>query len=217
MKRRTLNLVAMISGGGRTVMNLQDRIDDGSLPARIVRVISSRPDAPGVERARSRGLETLVVPRREFDDESFQRALTDGVAGGDLVCLAGFLWLWRIPPEYAGRVMNIHPALLPDFGGPGMFGRRVHEAVLAAGARESGCTVHFCDNHYDHGPIILQRRVPVRHGDTWKTLAARVFAEECLAYPEAISLFATDRLRLADQRVTILQPKADTAGEELHV
>jgi folate-dependent phosphoribosylglycinamide formyltransferase PurN len=100
--------------------------------------------------------------------------------------MAGFLSLWRIPEAFLGRVINIHPALLPEFGGREMYGRRVHEAVLAAGKTVSGCTVHYCDNEYDHGPVILQRQVPVLPTDTADDLAARVFAEECIAYPEAI-------------------------------
>ena len=107
-------------------------------------------------------------------------------AGVDLVCLAGWLQLLQIPPRWAGRGLNIHPALLPKFGGQGMYGRRVHEAVLAAGERESGCTVHVVTDAYDAGPIVLQRRCPVLPGDTPDTLAARVFAQECEAYPEAI-------------------------------
>jgi phosphoribosylglycinamide formyltransferase-1 len=102
--------------------------------------------------------------------------------------MAGFLSLWEIPPELHGLVLNIHPALLPKFGGKGMHGHHVHEAVLAAGETESGCTVHYADNTYDTGPIIVQRRVPVRPGDTADTLAARVFEQECIAYPEAIRI-----------------------------
>jgi len=104
----------------------------------------------------------------------------------DLVLLAGFVHLYLFPPKWAGRVLNIHPALLPRFGGKGFYGRRVHEAVLRSGARESGCTVHFADERYDHGPIILQKKVPVLPGDTPESLAERVFQAECEAYPEAI-------------------------------
>jgi len=110
--------------------------------------------------------------------------------------MAGFLSLWRIPAEYYGKVINIHPALLPEFGGAGMYGTRVHQAVLAAGKKVSGCTVHFCDNQYDHGPIILQHTVPVLTVDTPETLAARIFEQECVAYPEAIQLFADGRILL---------------------
>src|SRR5262249_13978637 len=121
-----------------------------------------------------------------------------------LVCMAGFLQLVQIPDDFAGRVMNIHPALIPAFCGKGFHGRHVHEAVLASGVRGSGCTVHFADNEYDHGPIILQRVVPVLDDDTPEGLAARVFEEECEAYPEAIRLFAEDRLRVEGRRVRVL-------------
>ena len=115
--------------------------------------------------------------------------------------MAGFLQLLRIPEDFAGRVMNIHPALLPAFGGQGMYGRHVHEAVLEYGAKLTGCTVHFADNEYDHGPVVLQRAVEVRDDDTPETLADRVFAAECEAYPDAIRLFAEGKLHLHGRRV----------------
>lgn len=196
-----LRLGILLSGGGRTMLNLHDRILDGTLPARIDVVISSRANAKGVERAQARGLRVVLVPRKENSEEEFQRKITEAVREVDLVCMAGFLSLWKIPPEFTGRVMNIHPALLPAFGGPGMYGEKVHRAVLAAGAKESGCTVHFCDNEYDEGPIILQRRIAVLDSDTEETLAARVFEQECLAYPEAVRLFAEGKISLVDGQV----------------
>lgn len=203
MSRDPLRLAVLISGGGRTLLNLHQRIVDGSLRAVINSVVSSRGDAAGVTRSRDAGLATVVVERRRLFPDEFQREVTQGIAGVDLVCMAGFLSLWRIPDEFYGRVINIHPALLPEFGGAGMYGRRVHEAVLAAGKKISGCTVHFCDNQYDHGPIILQRTVPVVTADSPDTLAARVFEQECLAYPEAIQLFADGRISLDEGRVRI--------------
>ncbi len=191
-----IRLAVLISGGGRTLLNLHQRIEDGSLRAVIATVVSSGEDVAGVERSREAGLPTLVIERRGLTSGAFQGELTQAVAGADLVCMAGFLSLWRIPDEFCGRAINIHPALLPDFGGAGMYGRRVHEAVLAAGKTISGCTVHFCDNQYDHGPIILQRTVPVLPDDTADTLAGRVFEQECIAYPEAIRLFADGRITL---------------------
>lgn len=184
-------------------MNLHQRIVSGELCAEITAVISSRADVPGVTRARDAGLTTSVIQRRAMSEKAFQTAVTVAVGDVDLVCMAGFLSLWRIPNRMTGRVINIHPALLPEFGGLGMYGRRVHEAVLAAGKTQSGCTVHFCDNDYDHGPIILQRKVPVHPNDTPDELAARVFAEECIAYPEAIRLFIEDRIRIQDGRVSV--------------
>ena len=191
----------LISGGGRTVLNLHQRIEEGSLEAKIDVVVSSRPDVAGVERCRQAGLKSVVVERRRLEPEAFQQQVTEAVGNVDLVCMGGFLSLWLFPDEFHGRVMNIHPALLPDFGGKGMHGHHVHEAVLAAGRVVSGCTVHFCDNEYDHGPTILQRQVPVKPGETAVTLAARVFEQECIAYPDAVQAFADGRVRLEKGRV----------------
>jgi folate-dependent phosphoribosylglycinamide formyltransferase PurN len=124
-------------------------------------------------------------------------------ASVDLVCLGGWLCLLEIPERWEGRMMNIHPALLPSFGGKGMYGRHVHEAVLAARCRVSGCTVHFVDATYDTGPIILQRTCPVLENDTPQTLAARVSEEEKIAYPQAIQLFAEGKLRIEGRRVRV--------------
>lgn len=184
-------LAVLISGGGRTLVNLQAEIDAGRLAAEVRLVISSSRSATGNARAEALGLPVAVIRRSEHgDDEAFGRTVFERVeaAGAELVCLAGFLKFLPIPEPWLGRVINIHPALLPNFGGHGMYGHHVHEAVLAAGARESGCTVHFADNAYDRGPIILQRRCPVRPDDTAESLAARVFEEECRAYPEAIRM-----------------------------
>jgi formyltetrahydrofolate-dependent phosphoribosylglycinamide formyltransferase len=197
-------LAVLISGGGRTLVNLQHRIAEGKLNARIDPVVSSRGDMAGVARSRELGLRTLVIEHKVLDDEVFDQRITEVVGDTDLICMAGFLSLWRFPEDFYGRVINIHPALLPEFGGKGMYGHHVHEAVLSAGKRESGCTVHFCDNEYDHGPIILQRRVPVRPDDTPDELAARVFEQECIAYPETVRLFCENRIRLAGREVTIL-------------
>jgi formyltetrahydrofolate-dependent phosphoribosylglycinamide formyltransferase len=199
--KRPLSLAVLISGGGRTLLNLDRRIREKSLAANIRIVISSRPDVIGVERARASGIETKIIDRESLSAEVFQDHLSRAAAGVDLVCMAGFLSLWRIPEEFLGRVINIHPALLPDFGGVGMYGLKVHRAVLASGRLESGCTVHFCDNEYDHGPIILQRRVAVLPNDTPDLLAARVFEEECIAYPEAINQIAAGRVRYHEGKV----------------
>jgi len=179
-------LAVLISGSGSTLQNLIDRCADGSLSASIVAVVASRPGISGIERAERAGLRVSVVERKPaetFSDRVF--AAVRG-SGAGLVILAGWLHLLRIPPDFENRVLNIHPSLLPAFGGPGMYGRHVHEAVLASGATMSGCTVHFADNSYDTGPVLLRREVPVLVGDTPETLAARVQAAECVAYPEAI-------------------------------
>ena len=193
----TTRLALLLSGGGRTLQNFLDLIAAGRLDARLEVVVSSNPDAGGVERARNAGIATAVIDRRQFDsDEAFSAAITAVLDRYDveLVLLAGFLRRYIFPARYRGRVLNIHPALLPKYGGRGMYGHRVHEAVLAAGDTESGCTVHVADHEYDHGPIVLQKRVPVLPGDTPDTLAERVFAAECEAYPEAVRLFASGRL-----------------------
>jgi len=189
---KPVRLVALISGGGRTLLNLHDRIRAGSLPAEIALVVASRPDAAGIERAAQRGLPVQVVPRKQHPDTADFSArvwsLIDAVHA-DLVVMAGFMSFLDIPDAWLGRVMNIHPALLPKFGGQGMYGSRVHEAVVAAGETRSGCTVHFANNEYDRGPIVLQRTCPVKPDDTPADVAARVFEQECEAYPEAIRLF----------------------------
>ena len=186
-----LRLAVLISGGGTTLLNLCDRIDDGSLNAEVRRVVASNtgPAAVGRERARARGLDVRTLPRKAYADAaSYSEAVFAAVRAADaeLVCLAGFLSLLVIPDDFAGRVLNIHPSLLPKFGGKGMHGRHVHAAVLAAGETESGCTVHVADNTYDTGPVVLQERCAVRPGDTPDTLAARVFGCECVAYPAAV-------------------------------
>jgi phosphoribosylglycinamide formyltransferase-1 len=199
-----LRIGVLISGGGRTLLNIQECIQRGELNARITVVISSLSTVAGVERARQAGLPVKVVRRKDFANiDAFSARLEEEftAAGVDLVVQGGWLCLWKIPPRYENRVMNIHPALLPSFGGQGMWGHHVHEAVLAAGCKVSGCTVHFCTNEYDRGPIIVQRTCPVQDDDTPDTLAARVFEQECLAFPEAIKRFAEDRLQVEGNRV----------------
>lgn len=202
----TLKIAVLLSGGGRTLANLAEQIDGGALAARIVLVIASRSDAYGQTRAVELGLATSVLNRKDHADRAtYSRQVFDQVrgAGAELVCLCGWLSLLEIPDDYARRVVNIHPALLPDFGGSGMYGRHVHEAVLAAGVEVSGCTVHFADNAYDTGPLILQRTCEVRGDDTPESLAARVFEQECIAYPEAIRMIAEGRVHLEDGRVRV--------------
>ena len=197
---RPPRLVALVSAGGTTLQNLIDRIADGRLNSEIVSVVSSNPDAYGNERARRAGIPVAIVPRRTPD---FAAAVFDAVraAKPDLVVLAGWLHLLTIPPDFRFRVLNIHPSLLPAFGGKGMYGHHVHEAVLAYGAKVSGCTVHFADDSYDTGPVVMQRAVPVLDDDTPDALTARVFAAECEAYPEAIRLIAAGNWRIDGRRV----------------
>jgi formyltetrahydrofolate-dependent phosphoribosylglycinamide formyltransferase len=202
-----VRLAVLLSGSGTTLQNLLDRIADGTLSAQIAVVVGSRPDAYGLERARRAGLPALVVPRKEYPDSNrFNDALHAAIEpyGVDLVVLAGFLSLIQPRDRYAGRVLNVHPALIPAFCGKGFYGDKVHRAVLESGAKVSGCTVHFADDQYDHGPIILQKAVPVREDDTPDSLAARVHAAENELYPEAIRLWAAGRLRIEGRRVRIL-------------
>lgn len=200
-KGQKLRLGILLSGGGRTMTNLQDEIDAGRLNAEIVLVISSRSQVKGNDRARKIGLEPVVIRKKDHPEiADFSSRIEEQLdkAKVDLVIQAGWLCLWHIPKQYENRVMNIHPALLPSFGGQGMWGHHVHEAVLKAGCKVSGCTVHFCTNEYDAGPIIVQKVCDVAADDDADTLAARVFQQECLAYPEAIQLFSEDRLKVAD-------------------
>ena len=188
-----LRLAVLLSGGGTTMQNLARAIRDDNLTATIELVISSRANAYGVKRAKHLGLNTRIVKRPEpYDPRIFSRDIFTLVNNHqiDLVCLAGFLTQLDIPSSYSNRVINIHPALLPNFGGKGMYGHHVHEAVLKAGCKFSGCTVHFCNQEYDQGAIIVQRKCPVERDDTPQTLAARVFEQERIAYPEAIRLIA---------------------------
>ncbi|MFL5241864.1 MAG: phosphoribosylglycinamide formyltransferase [Gemmataceae bacterium] len=203
---KPVRIAVLVSGGGTTLQNLLDRIADGKLDAEVVLAVSSKPQAAGLERALKARIRAEVVERSEFSStEEFSLRIFSlcREATADLVCLAGFLQLIHIPADFQGRVMNIHPALIPAFCGKGFYGHRVHEAVLASGVKLTGCTVHFADNQYDHGPIIIQRAVPVQDDDTPATLAARVFEQECEAYPEAIRLFAQGRLKIQGMRVLI--------------
>ncbi len=203
-----LPIAVLLSGGGTTLQNLIDVQSSGALPVRIVQVIASKHGVMGIERAQRAGLPVDAIVRRSFvSAHTYSERLFGQCrqAGAELVCMAGFLQLLRIPEDFTHRVMNIHPALLPAFGGKGMYGRHVHEAVLAFGAKISGCTVHFADNEFDHGAVILQRSAPVLDNDTPETLAARVFEQECIAYPEAIRMFAEGKLRVEGRRVRRVQ------------
>ena len=201
-----LPIAVLISGGGTTLRNLIEKIDAGKLDVTIRLVVSSNPEAGGLQYARQAGIPRDVVRRNDFDDQdAFSKATFDCCrrAGVELVAMGGFLKRLTIPDDFANRVVNIHPALVPAFCGKGLYGHRVHEAVIEYGVKLSGCTVHFADNQYDHGPVILQKAVPVADDDTPETLAARVFEAECEAYPEALNLIAAGRISLAGRRVRI--------------
>jgi phosphoribosylglycinamide formyltransferase-1 len=203
-----LRLGCLISGGGRTVLNLQTAIERDAIPAEITTVIAHREELAGVERCRAAGLAVEIVT--DGGPEAVDEVLH--AARVDLVCLCGYLRHFAVEPRWKDRVVNIHPSLLPNHGGRGMYGDRVHAAVLAAGDVETGCTVHAVDEIYDHGAVILQRRCPVHPDDTTSTLAARVFEAECVAMPTAIRDLAEGRIRIERGRViTATTPAPDSA------
>ncbi len=205
-RKKPIRLGVLISGGGRTVLNILEHIKAGKLNAQIAVVISSRSTVAGVERAKNAGLDVKIIRKKDYPDlDRFSTRIEKELVAAkvDLVIQGGWLCLWKIPKRYENKVMNIHPALLPSFGGTGMWGHHVHQAVLDAGCKVSGCTVHFCTNEYDKGPIIVQRACPVENDDTPDTLAARVFEQECIAYPRAIKLFEEGKITVQDNKVKI--------------
>ena len=202
-----LRLAVLLSGSGTTLQNFIDLIAAGKLPAEIVLAVSSRRDAFGLERARRAGIPAKVIRPRDFASEAEFTAATFGAiekVGADLALFAGYMVKLGVPAEWAGRVMNVHPALLPAFGGRGMYGHFVHEAVLEHGCRVTGATVHFVDGEYDRGPIVLQKAIEVAADDTPDSLAERVQVAERDIYPEAVRLYAAGRLQVAGRRVSIL-------------
>lgn len=205
----------LISGSGSTMENLLIRAQEGSCLIEPVGVIASKDGVPGIAKAQSYGVPVQVVNRTDYiDSRAFSRQVFKlaNAVKPDVVLLAGFLSYLHLPERYKGKVLNIHPSLLPRFGGKGMYGLRVHQAVLKAGEKETGCTVHYVDEVYDRGPVILQRKVPVQPNDTPETLQARVMEAEREAYPEAINLFAEKRLMQVAQSVRILPVKAGAAS-----
>ncbi len=206
-----MKLAILVSGKARG-SNMQAIIEacqEGVIPnSEVVAVIGTRAESPALEKARALGVPTSVVNPHEFpDEETYGDALlwVLGKVQPDLICLAGYVRLLpkQVVQAYPNRILNIHPALLPQFGGKGMYGMRVHEVVIASGAKLTGCTVHLVDEHYDTGPIVLQRTVEVLPEDTPETLAQRVLPVEHATYVEAIRLFAEGRVRIEDNQVVI--------------
>jgi len=190
-----IRVAVLLSGSGRTLANFLERIEAGDLPVEIVAVVSSRPNVRGVEIARAAGLPLAILRRKDFlDGAAHNAAIAEWLAPHrpQIIALAGYMCYFVKPAWFTGPVVNIHPALLPKYGGQGFYGDRVHEAVLAAGDPESGCTVHLVDDVYDHGRILAQRRVPVLPGDDVHTLADRVFAAECDLYPRVLAQLARE-------------------------
>ena len=203
MSRR---LGILISGRGSNLQSIIDAIQRGELQATIAVVISNRPEAAGLLRAKEAGLETVCLRQKDFDSrDGYDTAVADALCerAVDLVCLAGFMRLVGAPllDAFPHRILNIHPSLLPAFGGRGMYGHHVHEAVFATGVKISGCTVHFVDDTYDTGPIILQRAIDISHCQTTTEIAAEVFKQECQVYPDAIRLIASGKWRVEGKRV----------------
>lgn len=203
---RPLKLAVLISGGGTTLTNFLKKQAAGELDIEVPLVIASRQDCGGIAKAEAAGLRCEVIRRRDYENKNdFSAAIFDlcRAAEVDLVTLAGWLSLIHIPDDFKNRVMNIHPALIPAFCGHGFYGHKVHEAVVERGAKITGCTVHFADNEYDHGPIIGQMAVPVKGTDTPDQVAANVFQAECELYPQMIQLFAAGKIKIVDQRAII--------------
>ena len=179
-----MKLAVLLSGSGRTLDNFHKCIQAGTLKASIEVVVSNVADALGLTKAKNYGYPAFHAQ----DNDATNAILQDYEI--ELVCLAGYLKLYKPPAHLARSVLNIHPALIPSFSGPGFYGMRVHRAVHARGVKVSGCTVHFADENYDEGPIIVQKCVPLAEGDSPEDIAAKVFEAECVAYPEAINLVA---------------------------
>ncbi len=193
------SICVLISGGGTTLRNLIEWRASGKLNANICHVVSSNPDASGLTFAEDANIPTTVIDHREYADfHAFSDALFSACrhSGAKLIVMGGFLRRVCIPEEFANRVINIHPSLIPAFCGKGFYGKRVHQAVLEYGCKLSGCTVHYVDDQFDHGPIIAQRTVSVEPLDDAATLAARVFETECELYPEVINWISDGRVNL---------------------
>jgi phosphoribosylglycinamide formyltransferase-1 len=197
-------LAFLLSGSGSTLANLLARIDDGSVPAEVVFVLSDRESATGLEHARQRGIPVAVVSRRAVKGlDAYSKAFEEALRpyAPDLVVNGGFLTIYRVPPDLRGRILNVHPSLLPAVGGKGCYGSRVHRAVLERGCLFTGCTVHYVTDEVDGGPIVAQQVVPVRADDTADTLAARVQEAERALYPRAIADVIEGRVQLVDGRI----------------
>ena len=210
---KPIKIAVLLSGSGSTLENIFEKIDSGFISAQVNIVLSSKKEAYGLVRAEKRGIETAVVESKNYFSNGVPdwTAMSDAIneilisRDIDLICLCGFMCFYNVPDEFVGKVMNVHPALIPSFCGKGMFGHHVHEAVKKSGVKISGCTVHFVNNKYDAGPIIIQRSCPVSDRDTVDEIGERVMEQERIAYPEAIKLFSQGRLNLNGDIVEILE------------
>lgn len=202
------SISVLISGGGTTLKNLIAVQNSGSVDWKISSVISNNPDAKGLAFAETEGIDTCVVNHRDFGSEdefsaAVYAAIENFESKPDLIVMGGFLRKLNIPDAYKNKIINIHPSLIPSFCGKGNYGSRVHQSVIDYGCKLTGCTVHFVDNQYDHGPIIAQRSVPVENDDTAQSLAARVFVAECELLPEVISKISAGSVSLSGRTVQI--------------
>ena len=198
------NVAILLSGRGSNFLALSDAIEAGEIPARIVLVVSNKSDAPGLTHARERNYEAVCVPSAGIEREAYDRQVVEELKARqvDVICLAGFMRLlssWFVQ-QYPRQILNIHPSLLPAF--PGLHSQK---QALEWGAKVSGCTVHFVDEKLDHGPIIVQRSVPVLDEDTEETLSARILEQEHQIYPEALKLVCEERVRFQERQVLILK------------
>lgn len=213
MRKKKLRLAVLISGTGRTLKNFMDHIEAGTLSAEIPVVIASAANAAGLQYAEeSATIDIEIVERSQFDSlREFSEANFEVCrrARVDFVVLAGYLKYLEIPKDFENRVLNIHPSLIPSFCGRGFYGNIVHAKAIEYGVKISGCTVHFVDQDYDSGPIILQKAVEVKEDDTPDTLNQRIFEAECVAYPEAIELLAEGRVTVQGRIVRIAPPEID--------
>lgn len=204
---KQLKVGMLISGGGTTLKNLLDRNASNEIDVDFRFVISSNSKAKGLDFATAANVPHEVVRRKDYENPESHSERIFGLARDhevDYVLMGGYLQHILIPDDFENRVLNTHPALIPAFCGKGYYGLRVHQAVLDYGAKISGCTIHFVDNQYDHGPIIVQKSVAVENGDTADSLAKRVFQAECEAYPKVVRLLAEDRITV-DGRSVIVQ------------
>lgn len=203
---KPLRIAVLISGAGSTLKNLIQWKARGELPVEIATVISTREDAGGLQYARDADIPTELALRSDSGDpQAYSKKIFDlcRKRSVGLVVMAGFVQHVLIPDDFNNRVVNIHPALIPAFCGKGFYGMRVHRAVIEYGAKLSGCTVHFVDNEYDHGPIIAQRSCAVFDMDTPESLCKRVGELECQLYPEAIAAIARDQITVEGRHVHV--------------
>lgn len=203
-----LKIVVLISGGGTTLKNLIDRIAAGSLNASIERVISNNPNAGGLQFATQASIDAKVISHKDFSGRaSFSDAIFESIreTNAQLVVMGGFLRQLSIPDDFENRIINIHPSLIPAFCGKGFYGSKVHQAVQDYGCKLTGCTVHYVDDHYDHGPIIAQKSVAVVPEDDSKSIAARVFAAECELLPKVINQIAAGNVSITGRIVKVIE------------